>query len=268
MSEITMKELLESGVHFGHQTKRWNPKMKKYIFGERNQIYIIDLQQTVKLFHHAYDFVKNTVAAGQSILFVGTKRQAESIIREEATRCGMFFISHRWLGGMLTNFQTIRKSIDKLKKLEAMKLDGTFDKLTKKEVSRLEKEMASLEKNLGGIKDMKRLPGAVFLVDTKKEEIAVQESNRLGVPIVAIVDTNCDPDLIDYIVPGNDDATRSIKLITSKIADAVLEGKQIFASRSSREDAKPSVPLSHTEAAAVAVGDQEAVQAEAGEPAV
>src|ERR1700693_1673333 len=195
MSEITMKELLESGVHFGHQTKRWNPKMKKYIFGERNQIYIIDLKQT-------------------------------------------------------------------------MKLDGTFDKLTKKDLSRLEKEMASLEKNLGGIKDMKRLPGAVFLVDTKKEEIAVQESNRLGVPIVAIVDTNCDPDLIDYIVPGNDDATRSIKLITSKIADAVLEGKQIFASRSSREDAKPSVPLSHTEAAAVAVGDQEAVQAEAGEPAV
>ncbi len=241
-----MKDLLEAGVHFGHQTKRWNPKMKNFIYGERNQIYIIDLQQTVKLFDQAYQFVKNTAANGESVLFVGTKRQAASIIQEEARRCEMFFVSHRWLGGMLTNFQTIRKSIDKLKKLEATKAGGTFDKLTKKEVSHLEKEMASLERALGGIKDMKRLPGAIFIIDTKKESIAVMEANRLGIPTVAIIDTNCDPDEIDYVIPGNDDAIRSIKLITSRIADAVIEGKQLRAAKSHREEVKPAL-LSQSE---------------------
>ncbi|MHB8482768.1 MAG: 30S ribosomal protein S2 [Nitrospiria bacterium] len=246
MSQLAMKDLLEAGVHFGHQTKRWNPKMKKFIYGERNQIYIIDLQQTVKLFEQAYHFVKNTVANGESVLFVGTKRQAESIIQEEARRCEMFYVSHRWLGGMLTNFQTIRKSIEKLKKLEAAKADGTFEKLPKKEVSHLEKEMSSLERTLGGIKDMKRLPGAIFIIDTKKESIAVMEANRLGIPTVAIIDTNCNPDEIDYVIPGNDDAIRSIKLITSRIADAVIEGKQLRAVKSAREEVKPA-PLSQTE---------------------
>jgi small subunit ribosomal protein S2 len=251
--QIAMKDLLEAGVHFGHQTKRWNPKMKKFIYGERNQIYIIDLQQTVKLFNDAYAFIKKTVTGGGSILFVGTKRQAQSIIQEEARRCEMFYVSQRWLGGMLTNFQTIRKSIDKLKKLEAWKADGTFEKLPKKEVSQLEKEMASLERNLGGIKDMKRLPSAIFLIDIKKEEIAVMEATRLGIATVAVVDTNCDPDDIDYIVPGNDDAIRSIKLLTSRIADAVIEGKQLLAAKSSSAAAaevKPA-PLSQTAMALV-----------------
>lgn len=258
MPQIAMKDLLEAGVHFGHQTKRWNPKMKPYIYGERNQIYILDLQHTVKLFDEAYKFVKKTASHGGSILFVGTKRQAASIVQEEAKRCGMFFVSHRWLGGMLTNFQTIRKSIDKLKKLEAQKADGTFEKLPKKEVSHLEKEMASLERALGGIKDMKRLPGAIFVIDTKKESIAVKEANRLGIPTVAIVDSNCDPDEIDYIIPGNDDAIRSIKLLTARIADAVVEGKSLLASKSTSEDVKPA-PLSHSEIAVMAEGEEKKI---------
>jgi small subunit ribosomal protein S2 len=227
MSEVNMKELLEAGVHFGHQTKRWNPKMAKFIFGERNDIYIIDLSKTVKKFSEAYDFVRKTVSEGESILFVGTKRQAQETIEEETKRCGMFYVNQRWLGGMLTNFLTIKKSIEKLKRLEAARTDGTYERLPKKEVIKLEKERIQLEKNLGGIKQMNGLPGAIFVIDTHKEKTAVLEANRLGIPVVAIVDTNCDPDEVDYVIPGNDDAIRSIRLITSRIADAVLEGRQL-----------------------------------------
>jgi len=227
MSTVTVKELLEAGVHFGHQTKRWNPKMAKFIFGEKNDIYIIDLQKTVKKFSEAYNFVRTTVAQGEPILFVGTKRQAQDIIEEEAKRSGMFYVNQRWLGGMLTNFMTIKKSIEKLKRLEAAREDGTYERLPKKEVIKLEKERLHLEKNLGGIKQMNSLPGAIYVVDTRKEQTAVLEANRLGIPVVAMVDTNCDPDEVDYIVPGNDDAIRSIRLITSRIADAAIEGRQM-----------------------------------------
>ncbi|UCG78299.1 MAG: 30S ribosomal protein S2 [Nitrospirota bacterium] len=223
----TMKELLESGVHFGHQVKRWNPKMKKYIFGERNGIYIIDLQKTMKGLEDAYNFVKEVALSGQSVLFVGTKRQAQDAIKEESLRADSYCVNHRWLGGMLTNFVTIKKSVEKLKKIEAMKEDGTFGVLTKKEVSKHEKEREKLERYLGGIKDMNDLPGAIFVVDPKKEKIAVHEARKLGIPVVAVVDTNCDPDLIDYVIPGNDDAIRAIRLITSRMADAVLESKAI-----------------------------------------
>ncbi|MEK7280002.1 MAG: 30S ribosomal protein S2 [Nitrospirota bacterium] len=227
MSEIAIKELLEAGVHFGHQTKRWDPKMKKYIFGERNGIYIIDLQKTQKKFREATDFVRNMVAGGGQFMFVGTKRQAQDIIAEEARRCQMFYVNNRWLGGMLTNFQTIRKSINKLKKLEAAKTDGTYDRLSKKEGAKMEKERVNLERNLGGIKDMTSLPGAIFVIDTKKERIAVLEAKRLGIPVIGIVDTNCDPNDVDYVIPGNDDAVRSIKLITSKVADEAIEVLQM-----------------------------------------
>ncbi len=237
MSDIAIKELLEAGVHFGHQTKRWDPKMKKYIFGERNGIYIIDLQKTQKKFREATDFVRNMVAGGGQFLFVGTKRQAQDIIVEEARRCRMFYVNNRWLGGMLTNFQTIRKSINKLKKLEAAKTGGTYDRLSKKEAARMEKERVNLERNLGGIKDMISLPGAIFVIDTKKEKIAVLEARRLGIPVIGIVDTNCDPNDVDFVIPGNDDAVRSIKLITSKIADATIEGLQMGAKISG--DVKP-----------------------------
>lgn len=226
MSVISMKQLLEAGVHFGHQTRRWNPKMAQYIFAERNGIYIIDLQKTVKKFEEAYQFVKNLSEKKQDILFVGTKKQAQESIKEEAERCGMFYINQRWLGGTLTNFQTIRKRIDRLNELETMEADGRFDLLPKKEIIKLRAEKAKLEKYLGGIKNMKKLPAAVFIVDPKKERNAVLEARRLGIPIVAIVDTNCDPDEIDYVIPGNDDAIRAVKLITSKIADAVIEGRQ------------------------------------------
>lgn len=229
MSTITMKELLEAGVHFGHQAKRWNPKMKKYIFGERNGIYIIDLQKTLKLFKEAYEFVRTSSGQGKDILFVGTKKQAQDAIIEEAKRCGMYYIASRWLGGMLTNFATIKKSIDRLKKLEKMKEDGTYDKLTKKEVARLEKERTKLEKILCGIKTMPGLPSLLFVIDPRNEQIAVQEANRLGIPVVAVVDTNCDPDNIDYVIPGNDDAIRAIRLMASKVADAVIEGRQAIA---------------------------------------
>ena len=226
MSIITMKQLLEAGVHFGHQTRRWNPKMAPYIYMERNGIYIIDLQQTVKKFDNAYQFIKEAVGDGKGVLFVGTKKQAQETIKDEAKRCEMFFVNQRWLGGMLTNYKTIRKRVLRLKELEKMETDGTLDKLTKKEVAKLLNEKERLERFLGGIKDMDKLPGALFVVDPRKERIAVAEAHKLGIPVVAIVDTNCDPDEIDYVIPGNDDAIRAVKLISAKIADAVLEGKQ------------------------------------------
>ncbi|MDN4594469.1 30S ribosomal protein S2 [Polycladomyces subterraneus] len=226
MAVVSMKQLLEAGVHFGHQTRRWNPKMAKYIFTERNGIYIIDLQKTVKMMEEAYNFVRELAAQGGNLLFVGTKKQAQDAVREEAERCGMFYVNHRWLGGTLTNFQTIRKRIERLHQLEEMEQDGTFDVLPKKEVVLLRKEKARLEKFLGGIKHMKKLPDAVFIIDPRKERIAVAEARKLNIPIVAIVDTNCDPDEVDYVIPGNDDAIRAVRLFTSKMADAVLEGKQ------------------------------------------
>ncbi len=226
MSVISMKQLLEAGVHFGHQTRRWNPKMSEYIFTERNGIYIIDLQKTVKKVEEAYMFVRQIAIDGGNILFVGTKKQAQEAIKEEALRCGMYYVNVRWLGGMMTNFKTIKKSIQKLNNLTKMSEDGTFDLLPKKEVAALQKEMEDLEKNLGGIKDMKTLPAAIFVVDPKKECNAVGEARKLGIPVVAIVDTNCDPDEVDYVIPGNDDAIRAIKLISSVMADAVIEGKQ------------------------------------------
>lgn len=226
MAVVNMKQLLEAGVHFGHQTRRWNPKMAPYIFTERNGIYILDLQKTVKLLEQAYNFVRDVAAEGKAVLFIGTKKQAQESIEAEAKRCGMFYVNHRWLGGMLTNFATISQRIRRLKELEEMETNGMFDVLPKKEVIKLRAEKEKLEKNLGGIKDMRELPGAVFVVDPKKEHIAVREARILGIPIVAIVDTNCDPDEVDYVIPGNDDAIRAIKLITSRIADAVLEGRQ------------------------------------------
>ncbi|HHV19748.1 MAG TPA: 30S ribosomal protein S2 [Thermoanaerobacterales bacterium] len=226
MSIVSMKQLLEAGVHFGHQTRRWNPKMKGYIFTERNGIYIIDLQKTVKKIEDAYEFVKNISAEGGYILFVGTKKQAQESIQEEAERCGMYYVNQRWLGGMLTNFKTIRKRIDRLHKLEKMEEEGLFEVLPKKEVLNLRREKDRLEKNLGGIKDMTELPQAIFIVDPRKERIAIQEARKLQIPIIAIVDTNCDPDEVDYIIPGNDDAIRAVKLLTEKMADAVIEGRQ------------------------------------------
>ena len=226
MSVISMKQLLEAGVHFGHQTRRWNPKMKEYIFTERNGIYIIDLQKTVKKVDQAYDFVRSVAENGEAVLFVGTKKQAQESIEQEARRCEMFYVNQRWLGGMLTNFKTIQTRIARLRKIEKMEQDGDFNLLPKKEVIKLMAERDKLEKNLSGIKDMKRLPGAMFVVDPRKENIAVQEAHALGIPVVAIVDTNCDPDEVDYAIPGNDDAIRAVKLIASKMADAVLEGRQ------------------------------------------
>jgi small subunit ribosomal protein S2 len=226
MSSITMKELLEAGVHFGHQTKRWNPKMKPYIFGARNGIYIIDLQKTVRMFKNAYNFVVDAAKSGETVMFVGTKKQAQDSVAEEASRCGMFYVNQRWLGGMLTNFATVKQSIDRLKRLDAMVADGTIDAYTKKEALQLNKEREKLEKTLGGIKGMHKLPGALFVIDPKNEEIAIMEAKKLGIPVVAIVDTNCDPDDINYIIPGNDDAIRAIRLLTGKIADAVNEGLQ------------------------------------------
>ncbi|QWR77281.1 30S ribosomal protein S2 [Candidatus Magnetomonas plexicatena] len=248
---VSMKELLEAGVHFGHQVKRWNPKMKKFIFGERNGIYIIDLQKTVKGMEEAYNFIKDVSASGKDVLFVGTKKQAQDAIAEEAAKCGAYYINQRWLGGMLTNFITIKKSIEKLKKIETMKEDGTFDVLPKKEVAALEKTRMKLQKNLGGIKDMKKIPGAVFVVDPRRENIAVMEARKLSLPVVSIVDTNCDPDLIDYVVPGNDDAIRAVKLVTSKIADAILEGKAMLNKELSEqaEDVKIEEKIMQDEAA-------------------
>ena len=242
MPYITMKQLLEAGVHFGHQTRRWNPKMKKYIFGARNGIYIIDLQKTVRMFDAAYNVIVNTVAEGKSVLFVGTKKQARDAVYEEANRCEMFYVHNRWLGGMLTNFQTIKKGIDRLNTLTTMKADGSINRFPKKEILKLDKEQYKLDKNLGGIRSMKGLPGALFVVDTKKESIAVNEARRLHIPTVAIVDTNCDPDEIDYVIPGNDDAIRAIRLITSRIADACIEGQKLFEERIQAESDKGETP--------------------------
>ena len=221
-----MKQLLEAGVHFGHQTRRWNPKMARFIFTERNGIYIIDLQKTVKKVEEAYAFIRDVAAKGEPILFVGTKKQAQNSVKEEATRCNQFYVNERWLGGMLTNFRTIQTRINRLKELEKMFEEGTTDQYPKKEVILMKRELEKLEKNLGGIKDMKRLPGAIFIIDSKKEEIAVSEAHKLHIPVVATVDTNCDPDVIDYPIPANDDAIRAVRLLTSKMADAVLEGRQ------------------------------------------
>jgi small subunit ribosomal protein S2 len=227
---VTMKELLEAGVHFGHQVRRWNPKMKEYIFGERNGIYIIDLQKTQKMFREALQAVTNMVAEdrGKTVLFVGTKRQAQDAIREEAERAGQYHVNQRWLGGLLTNFQTVQKSIKRLKDLEAMQTDGRYEKLTKKERIKLDRERLGLDKTLSGIKGMNRLPDAVFVIDVRKEEIAVAEANKLGIPVIAVVDTNCSPEGIDYVIPGNDDALRAVRLFASRIADAVLEGQQML----------------------------------------
>ena len=226
MSSVSMKQLLEAGVHFGHQTRRWNPKMARYIFTERNGIYIIDLQKTVKKLDEAYDFIKEIAAEGGEVLFVGTKKQAQDAIKEEAQRCGMHFVNARWLGGMLTNYRTMKTRIARLEQLNKMKEDGTFDLLPKKEVFKLELEIEKLEKFLGGIKNMETLPKAMFVVDTRKEKIAVAEAKNLGIPVVAIVDTNCDPDEVDYVIPGNDDAIRAVKLISGAMADAIIEGRQ------------------------------------------
>jgi small subunit ribosomal protein S2 len=240
MAELSMREMLEAGVHFGHQTNRWNPKMKPYIFGARNGIYIIDLQKTVPLFSKAYQFLVDTVARGDRVLFVGTKKQAQEIVQEQATRAGQFFVNNRWLGGTLTNYRTIKASIDRLRGIEKMEEDGTFEKLPKKEVLRLTRERSKLVKNLGGIKDMSKLPGAVFIIDTRKEHIAVAEARKLGVPVVAVVDTNCDPDDVDYVIPGNDDAIRAIRIFVSKAADACNEGAAMWEKKAAgqREEEK------------------------------
>ena len=226
MGVISMKQLLEAGVHFGHQTRRWNPKMAEYIFAERNGIYIIDLQKTVKKVEDAYQAIANIVKDGGEVLFVGTKKQAQDSIKEEAERCGMYYVNERWLGGMLTNFKTIQSRIARLKEIETMQEDGTFDVLPKKEVINLKKELEKLQKNLGGIKEMKRIPDAIFIVDPKKERICVQEAHALGITLIGIADTNCDPDELDYVIPGNDDAIRAVNLIVSKMADAVIEANQ------------------------------------------
>jgi small subunit ribosomal protein S2 len=266
MAYVTMRELLEAGVHFGHQTRRWNPKMKPYIFGARGGIYVIDLQQTVQLFKNAYDFVVDTVAAGGQALFVGTKKQGAETIKEEALRCKMFFVNHRWLGGMLTNYQTIKRSIERLKKLEKMVEDGSINRFPKKEVLSLYREMNKLERNLGGIKDMNGLPGFMFVIDPKREHIAVREARRVGVPVVAIVDTNCDPEDIDFVIPGNDDAIRSIKLITGRMADAVAEGQ---ARREARQAARSADEPERSEEFVEAPSRQAAPAAdEAGGPEV
>ena len=237
MAVVSMKQLLEAGVHFGHQTRRWNPKMAEYIFTERNGIYIIDLQKSVKKLEEAYNFVRELSAEGKSVLFVGTKKQAQDSVKEEAERAGAYYVNARWLGGMLTNFATIRRRIARLKQLRAMQEDGTFDLLPKKEVINLKKELEKLQKNLGGIKDMKDIPDAIFVVDPKKERICVQEAHTLGIPLIGICDTNCDPEELDYVIPGNDDAIRAVKLIVSKMADAVIEAKQGEAEEAAYEEA-------------------------------
>ncbi|RWX49213.1 SSU ribosomal protein S2P [Candidatus Electrothrix communis] len=223
--KVTMREMLEAGLHFGHQTRRWNPKMKPYIYGPRNGIYIINLDATMKMFRTAFSYIQNAVADGGSIMFVGTKRQAQAIIKEQAIRCDMFYVNHRWLGGMMTNFQTVKNSVDRLKSIEAMQEDGSINRFPKKEILKMEKERIKLERNVGGIKNMRKLPDVLFVIDPRKEEIAISEAKKLGIPVVALTDTNCSPDGIEHLIPGNDDAIRAIRLITSQIANAVLEGK-------------------------------------------
>jgi small subunit ribosomal protein S2 len=251
MAYVTMKELLEAGVHFGHQTKRWNPKMKPYIFGARNGIYIIDLQKTVRMFRTAYDFVVDTVSNGKSVLFVGTKKQARDSLYEEANRCEMFYVHNRWLGGMLTNYQTVRKSVDRLNYLNTIHNDDSINLFPKKERLKLGKERVKLDNNLGGIRTMEGLPGAIFVVDPRNEVIAVREGIRLGIPIIAIVDTNCNPDEIDYIIPGNDDAIRAIRLITSRIADACIKGRELLAEKKQAETDKEMESVDQMESASV-----------------
>jgi small subunit ribosomal protein S2 len=255
LANITMKELLEAGVHFGHQTKRWNPKMKEYIFGERNGIYIIDLQKTLKMFKEASKFVQDLAAEGKIVLFVGTKRQAQDAIAEEATRATMFYVNQRWLGGLLTNWVTVQKSVKRLKELDDMATDGRYELLPKKEVIKLERERKHLQANLAGIKNMSRLPDAIFVIDSNKEQIAVREARKLGIPVVAVVDTNCDPSEVDYVIPGNDDALRAIRLFASKISDSIVEGSQLATDKQSAELA----------AAVAQATPQEPGEAEAGE---
>jgi small subunit ribosomal protein S2 len=269
MAYVSMKELLEAGVHFGHQTKRWNPKMKTYIFGARNGIYIIDLQKTVKMFKTAYDFMVETAAAGKSVLFVGTKKQAKEAIYEEANRCEMFYVHNRWLGGMMTNFQTIRKSIERLNYLNTIHNDGSINLFPKKERLKLAKEREKLDSNLGGIRSMERIPGAIFVIDPKNEAIAVHEGRRLKIPIVAVVDTNCDPDEIDFPIPGNDDAIRAIRLLTSRMADACLEGKQKWAERMQADsDKAPLEEVKPSMAADLKPGERKVISEGAKGPVV
>ncbi|HWS97317.1 MAG TPA: 30S ribosomal protein S2 [Candidatus Methylomirabilis sp.] len=256
MANITMKELLEAGVHFGHQTKRWNPKMKEYIFGERNGIYIIDLQKTLKMFKEASKYVTDQAAEGKLVLFVGTKRQAQDAIAEEANRCGMFYVNQRWLGGLLTNWVTVQKSVKRLKELDEMATDGRYELLPKKEVVKLERERKHLQANLAGIKNLNRLPDVVFVIDSNKEQIAVKEARKLGIPVVAVVDTNCDPSEVDYVIPGNDDALRAIRLFASKISDSVIEGAQAVTDKQ-LADIKAGVQYSDgAEAAAASAGEE------------
>ena len=265
MANITMKELLEAGVHFGHQTKRWNPKMKEYIFGERNGIYIIDLQKTLKMFKEASKFVTDQTAEGKLVLFVGTKRQAQDAIAEEATRCGMFYVNQRWLGGLLTNWVTVQKSVKRLKELDEMATDGRYELLPKKEVVKLERERKHLQANLAGIKNLNRLPDVVFVIDSNKEQIAVKEARKLGIPVVAVVDTNCDPSEVDYVIPGNDDALRAIRLFASKISDSVIEGAQAVTDKQ-LADIQAGVQYSEgAEAAAASGGEGETAAAEGTE---
>ena len=265
MANITMKELLEAGVHFGHQTKRWDPRMKEYIFGERNGIYIIDLQKTLKMFKDASKYVTDLCAEGKVILFVGTKRQAQDAIAEEATRCGMFYINNRWLGGLLTNWVTVQKSVKRLQELDEMATDGRYDLMTKKEVIRLERERKHLQANLAGIKNMRRLPDAIFVVDSNNEAIAVKEARKLGIPVVAVVDTNCDPTVVDYVIPGNDDALRAIRLFTSKIADSVAEGVQMVGDKQFAAEMS-GVETDIQAEAGEEVAEGEAVEIEAAAP--
>jgi small subunit ribosomal protein S2 len=248
LANISMKELLEAGVHFGHQTKRWNPKMKEFIFGERNGIYIIDLQKTLKMFKEASNFVRDLAAEGKTILFVGTKRQAQDAIAEEAKRCGMFYVNQRWLGGLLTNWVTVQKSVKRLKELDEMATDGRYELLPKKEVIKLERERKHLEANLAGIKSMNRLPDSLFVIDSNKEQIAVREARKLGIPVVAVVDTNCDPSEVDYVIPGNDDALRAIRLFASKIADSASEGSQAATDKQVAEIQEAQAATEHAEA--------------------
>ena len=264
MANITMKELLEAGVHFGHQTKRWNPKMKEFIFGERNGIYIIDLQKTLKMFKEASKFVTDLAAEGKIVLFVGTKRQAQDAIAEEATRCGGYYVNQRWLGGLLTNWVTVQKSVKRLKELDDMATDGRYELLPKKEVIKLERERKHLQANLAGIKNMNRLPDAIFVIDSNKEQIAVREARKLGIPVVAVVDTNCDPSEVDYVIPGNDDALRAIRLFASKIADSVVEGSQVATDKQTADLAAMAGAAARAEAPAGEVPAQEASPA-AGE---
>ncbi len=262
MANITMKELLEAGVHFGHQTKRWNPKMKEFIFGERNGIYIIDLQKTLKMFKDASKYVQDLAAEGKTVLFVGTKRQAQDAIAEEATRCGMFYINQRWLGGLLTNWVTVQKSVKRLKELDDMATDGRYELLPKKEVIKLERERKHLQANLAGIKNMNRLPDAIFVIDSNKEQIAVREARKLGIPVVAVVDTNCDPSEVDYVIPGNDDALRAIRLFASKVAESIVEGAQ---AATDKQGAEVAEAVAAAQPAAAPAAEGEAPAAEGGE---